>query len=178
MNAAINKLDFVQNLTRAFDTQSRIEVYRKGEMLTKEGEIEHKLFLIEDGAVKVVYLSDSGEKIVRLGYNGSMLNSLSSFINECPSELSIEAIRETKVRVLSRTIILEIIEKSKDYSLFLESILTQQLDREVDLLLDSPTQRLERVLKRSPNLFQYVPLKYIATYLRMSPETLSRIRKS
>jgi CRP/FNR family transcriptional regulator, anaerobic regulatory protein len=60
----------------------------------------------------------------------------------------------------------------------LETLLTQQIEREVDLLTASPTERLSRVLKRSPNLFQEVPLKYIANYLRMTPETLSRIRNS
>jgi CRP/FNR family transcriptional regulator, anaerobic regulatory protein len=60
----------------------------------------------------------------------------------------------------------------------MESLIVQQIEREVDLLTASPTERLARVLKRSPNLFQEVPLKYIASYLRMTPETLSRIRNS
>jgi hypothetical protein len=61
---------------------------------------------------------------------------------------------------------------------FLEEQLALQVAREIDLLTDSPTMRLERILKRSPQLFNEIPLKYIASYLRMTPETLSRIRKS
>lgn len=60
----------------------------------------------------------------------------------------------------------------------LEQLIYQQLERELDLLIESPSERLNRVLKRSPNLFQEIPLKYIASYLRMTPETLSRLRKS
>jgi nitrogen-specific signal transduction histidine kinase len=66
----------------------------------------------------------------------------------------------------------------KGYIQLLETLVTQQIDREIDLLITSPTERLRRVLERSPNLFQQVPLKYIASYLRMKPETLSRIRNS
>ena len=69
-------------------------------------------------------------------------------------------------------------ENLRQYIELLESLVTQQIDREIDLLITSPTQRLKRVLDRSPNLFQHVPLKYIASYLRMKPETLSRIRNS
>lgn len=60
----------------------------------------------------------------------------------------------------------------------IENLVTQQTDREIDLLITSPIERLKRALATSPNLFQEIPLKYIASYLRMKPETLSRIRKS
>ncbi|MCY7291948.1 MAG: Crp/Fnr family transcriptional regulator, partial [Ferruginibacter sp.] len=64
------------------------------------------------------------------------------------------------------------------YLFLMENLVTQQIDREIDLLITSPAERLKRVLARSPNLFQEIPLKYIASYLRMKPETLSRIRNS
>ena len=60
----------------------------------------------------------------------------------------------------------------------LATIIEQQLEREVDLLLQSPLQRYQRVLKRSPRVFQEIPHKHIANYLRMTPETLSRLKKS
>ncbi len=52
------------------------------------------------------------------------------------------------------------------------------MEREQDLLINSPEERYRRVLKRSPQLFQEVPHKYIAAYLRMPPETLSRVKKA
>jgi len=178
MSYETDKLDFTQSLLKAFQQEDESVIYKKGELLTAEGEVENNLYFIEEGAVKVFYQSELIENIIRLGYNGSMLNSLSSFFNRKPSELFIEAIRETRVKVLKRNKVVEIIEGSSGYSQFLETILVQQLDREIDLMHDSPQQRLTRVLARSPHLFQHVPLKYIASYLRMSPETLSRIRKS
>ena len=69
-------------------------------------------------------------------------------------------------------------ESMKQYISLLENLVTQQIDREIDLLITSPVERLQRVSQRSPNLVREVPLKYIASYLRMKPETLSRIRNS
>ena len=60
----------------------------------------------------------------------------------------------------------------------LEELVLQQIEREKDILTNSPKERYNRVLKRSPQLFQEIPNKYIANYLRMTPETLSRLKKS
>lgn len=60
----------------------------------------------------------------------------------------------------------------------LENLVIQQMEREIDILTSSPKERYERVLKRSPQLFQHIPNRHIANYLRMTPETLSRLKKS
>ena len=76
----------------------------------------------------------------------------------------------------------EFINSSGDNMQLWNSILsftvTSLLDRELDLLVASPAERYKRVLQRSPRLFQEIPHKYIASYLRMAPETLSRLLKS
>ncbi|MFY0713421.1 Crp/Fnr family transcriptional regulator [Seonamhaeicola sp. NFXS20] len=177
MKNKIDKSEFIQNLLKTFEQISPVS-FKKGHILTGEGCIENNLYYIEEGAVKIYYQSELNEHIIRLGYNGSILNSLTSFFNQEPSELVVETLRESQIKVLKRSEVMEIKNISNGYQTFLEKLLIQQLEREIDLLQDSPNKRLERVLKRSPQLFQHVPLKYIASYLRMSPETLSRIRKS
>ena len=97
MNKEISELDFTQNILKAFQKNGKTQSYFKGHFLTMEGKIENNLYLIEDGAVKVYYQSELDESIIRLGYNGSIINSLSSFLNKTPSELSIEAIRKVRV---------------------------------------------------------------------------------
>jgi len=172
--------NFTEKLLQSFGRIGRKKVIQKGEFLTKEGDIERNLYLVESGAVRVFYLSEYDEHIIRFGYKDSLINSLASFIKEQPSEFYIEAIRKTAVKVISREELINLRNKSdenlRQYIELLESLVTQQIDREIDLLITSPTERLKRVLERSPNLFQHVPLKYIASYLRMKPETPSRIR--
>ena len=58
----------------------------------------------------------------------------------------------------------------------LERVLVGRIEREIDLLLPEPERRLARLMARSPHIFQLVPKKYIASSLRMTPETLSRLR--
>lgn len=178
----ISHEDFVQRVLQMFDETEESQTLKRGDLLLREGQIEKHLYYIEEGAVKLYYLSEFEERIIRFGYDGSMINSLSSYLMETPSEFSIEAIRKTTIKRISKARLVEAISESPEtvvqYSKFLEAILSQQIDREVDLMVSSPTQRLNRVLQRSPNLFQHIPLKYIASYLRMKPETLSRIRNS
>lgn len=73
---------------------------------------------------------------------------------------------------------LEAADNRSVWSRMLENLVVQQLEREVDILTASPKERYERVLARSPRLFQEIPGRNIANYLRMSPETLSRLKKS
>ena len=103
------------------------------------------------------------------------------FFNETPSEFYIQAIRQTKViaipKIVFKTFVNNSLENLQVYNAILEQLIIQQIEREVDILTHSPIERLKRVQARSPQLFQEIPAKYIAMYLRMTPETLSRIRK-
>jgi CRP-like cAMP-binding protein len=174
--------DFTRKLINSFENAAEQKVISKGQLLIKEGEVEKNLYFVRSGAIRVFYLSEFEEQTVRFGYEGSFINSLSSFIKGKPSEFYIQAIRKTTVKSISKeklqALVNEDSESLKQYIQLLETLVTQQIDREIDLLITSPVERLNRVLQRSPNLFQHVPLKYIASYLRMTPETLSRIRNS
>ena len=140
------------------------------------------MYVIITGAVRVFQVTEFEEQTIRFGYEGSIITSLSSFITGKPSEFFIEALRKTNLKIISKQQLDQIVNESHEslnqYNRLLEALIVQQMEREIDLLTESPTKRLRRVLERSPNLFQEIPLKYIASYLRMTPETLSRIRNS
>ncbi len=173
---------FSYTLLNSFAQISERKIISKGDYILKEGQIERNLYFVETGAIRVFYLSEFEEQTIRFGYQGSFINSLSSFIKEAPSEFYIEAIRKTTIKIISKENVLKLVYESnqslQEYVQLLETLVTQQIDREIDLLITSPSERLKRVLDRSPSLFQEIPLKYIASYLRMKPETLSRIRNS
>lgn len=173
---------FTEKLVTSFDKIGQRKTFSRGQMILKEGEIENNLYLVKSGAIRVFYLTEFEEQIIRFGYEGSLINSLASFLRETPSEFYIEAIRKTTIKIISKGDFLNLVNESMDslkqYNRLLEMLIAQQIDREIDILIASPTERLNRVLQRSPNLFQQIPLKYIASYLRMKPETLSRIRNS
>lgn len=168
-------------LLRELLIDSRVLTLPKNEFLVKEGVVDQQIYYIESGAVRVFLQTEFEELTIRFGYKDSFITSLSSFVNATPSEFYIQAIRGTQVRAISKQQFQSAIDADtrflKLYNAILEGLVIQQLEREVDLLTASPTERLQRVLQRSPQLFQEIPSKYIASYLRMTPETLSRVRK-
>ncbi|RPI41981.1 MAG: Crp/Fnr family transcriptional regulator, partial [Bacteroidetes bacterium] len=153
---------FLEKLRESFDQISARKVIPKGEFLIREGEVEKNLYLVESGAIRVFYLTEFEEMTIRFGYKGSMITSLSSFIKGTPSEFYIDAIRKTTLKVISKENLTKLANESmgtlKQYTSLLENLITQQIEREIDLLITSPTERLRRVLERSPNLFQEIPL--------------------
>lgn len=174
--------EFTAKLMQAMLEVGTVKTFSKRDFLLREGEIEKYVYYVESGAVRLSFLSEFEDQSVRLGYPGSMIMSLASYLNGTPSEFSLEAIRKTTVRMIPKEVVEEIVyrnpENMKGYIGMLETVITQQIDREVDLLTNSPVERVRRFSARSPHVFQHIPLKYIASCFRMTPETLSRIRNS
>lgn len=155
---------------------------KRNEYLVKEGAIHTNLYWIEEGSVRVFIEDDVEEHTIRFGYPNSIMGALDSFLNDKPTTFYIQAIKKCTLRVISKEEYLAFINSKEEYQdiwlKMLEDFVIQQIEREVDLITYSPQKRFERVFKRSPQLFQEIPQKYIASYLRMTPETLSRILKN
>ncbi|MEQ8910084.1 MAG: Crp/Fnr family transcriptional regulator [Vicingaceae bacterium] len=155
------------------------KTYKKQEFLTHAGEVEKHIYFIISGAFRAFTEVDDEEFTIRFGYKNSIITSLPSYFNNQPSETYIQAIRKSKVLYCAKKEFEVFLASEpthlKAYKKILEDLVSSLLEREIDLMQNSPARRLERVLKRSPQLFQEVPHKYIAAYLRMSPETLSRL---
>lgn len=150
------------------------------EYLLTPGVVENNIYFLEEGALRLFYVSRNAEHDIRFGYSGNIITSLGSFLTGKSSEYYIQAIRKTIVYQVPKTAFFHFVhsdlQSMKEYGELMEQLALQQLERELDLLTDSPSERYQRVLERSPQLFQEIPLKYIASYLRMTPETLSRLR--
>ena len=175
-------LDQLKTLLREAEVPFRKIELKRNEFLKVKGSVDTNLYHINEGTLRIFMEDEFEEHTIRLGYAGNFIAALDSFISDEPSDLYIQALKKCSVTVY----------KKSDYKAFLngsaeatalwqtmnEWLIYQQLEWEKDILTQSPKTRYERVLRRSPQLFQEIPLKYIASYLRMSPETLSRLRNS
>lgn len=161
--------------------EKELEIGRN-EYLKVKGSIDTNLYFIESGTMRIYLIDEFEEHTIRFGYQNNFIVSLDSFITEKPSDYYIQALKKTKLKIISKSTFQNLISTAKGlqntWTIILEQIVLQQLEREMDILVSSPVERYKRVLKRSPQLFQEIPNKYIADYLRMTPETLSRIKKS
>lgn len=157
-------------------------ISKRNQYLKMAGNIDTNIYYIISGSLKISIFDEVTEHIVRFGYRGNLISDLDSFITEKPSDFQIQIIKKAKLKVISKSTFLNLINQNAElknqWQMILQQLILQQIEREKDLLISSPKTRYHRVLARSPQLFQEIPHKHIASYLRMSPETLSRLQKS
>ncbi|RYD52982.1 MAG: Crp/Fnr family transcriptional regulator [Sphingobacteriales bacterium] len=172
---------FYQELCAWMQAETPLQTIAGKQILTRTGETETKLYWIQDGAVQAIYETGGAPQVIRLAYRGSIINALPSFLSGTPSGFALQTLRKTQLHAISGSALKERFlntpERLDAYRALLEQTIVQQNERELDLLQPDPLVRYQRVYNRSPQLFEEIPLRYIASYLRMTPETLSRIRK-
>jgi len=153
---------------------------KRNEYLSDIGQIERHLFWIESGTLKICYLQNGTEICSGFGYPETLICSYPSFILNRPAEYYIQAITPCKLVGISRSHFYEIIENNirleRAWRKITEFAILGKIEREIDLASYTPEERFLRLWQRSPHLFQLIPQKYIASYLRMKPETFSRIK--
>lgn len=173
--------NFIAKIDQLQLWDKKLELSRN-EYLKVKGSIDTNLYFVVSGSLRIYVLEEFDENIIRFGYKDNFIAALDSFISEKPSDLYIQAIKKTQLKVIKKASFMAFIDSSientKIWQMMLGDLIYQQLERERDILTSSPLERYKRVLARSPKLFQEIPNKYIASYLRMTPETLSRLKKS
>ncbi len=154
----------------------------RNEILVRAGTIDNWIYYVESGALRICVESENEIHTTRFAYRGSLVTVLDSFFRNSPTIYSIEAIRKSKVIRMNKEDFKNFVLSNTEYTnlwrILLEELVLQQLEREIDLLQSSPIERYKRVYERSPQLFQEIPHKYIAAYLRMTPETFSRLHSA
>lgn len=172
----------MKDLLNVEELQWESLLVERGKFLIRKGEVERYIYYVEMGALRAFLISEDEEFTIRFGYAGSFMTSLPSYFDESPSDLYIQVIRKAKLLRTTRSAFESYINRDitsmRLYQDTLKGLIGSFLAREVDLLTQSPTLRIQRLLSRSPQVFQEIPHKYIASYLRMSPETLSRLLNS
>ena len=164
-----------------YDLWHRTLDLKRGDHLHHAGVTDTDVYYVESGTLRSYVLVNDEEQIIRFGYAGDFMAALDSFFTGEPTMLHAAALRKCRVRVMRKSVYTEHVTAHPELAALwrqtLSWMITGQLEREIDLLTNDPAERYRRVLARSPRLFQEIPAKYIANYLRMTPETLSRVRR-
>jgi len=154
---------------------------KRGEVLHLAGDRDDNIYHVVSGTLRSYVVVNDEEQIIRFGYEGDFFAAIDCLITGGPTMLSAQAIRKCTLRVIRKQVYTDHLVGNPEMNALWQQILSWmvvgQLEREIDLLTNDPAERYQRVLARSPRLFQEIPAKYIANYLRMTPETMSRIRR-
>ncbi len=153
---------------------------KAGDFLLEQGKISRHIAFIEKGLLRLYYLNDGKEVTNCFCRENSLTTSYKSLITQQESELSIQAIEESKLIILSYDALQKLFHKDPFWQQVgrlaaeNEFIVSETHHRFLKDL--SATDRYLAILKNDKELLQRVPLNYLATYLQIAPETLSRIR--
>jgi len=160
---------------------TQLKTFKKGAILLEEGEVSKKCYSVIQGCVREYYIIDGIEKTTAFYTEGQPVNSFTSFINETASKHYLECVEDSTLTVSDQQLEQEICQRIPR----LEQVIRQEVERNTGLLQDqlaayitsTPEQRFTKLLEEQPGLVGRVPQHQIASYLGVTPESLSRIKK-
>lgn len=153
----------------------------KGEFLLKAGEVCNHVTFINKGYFRVYNVIREQDLTVNFTFEGNYVTDFASFVSRQPTVDNIVAMEDAEVLLLNYDDMQIAYEKYPVWQKFgrmiAEYILIFIVDRNRSLLFLTPEERYVKLMKDRPKVIAQVPLKYIASYLGITPEALSRIRK-
>jgi CRP/FNR family transcriptional regulator, anaerobic regulatory protein len=149
--------------------------------LLQTGEVCKEVAFITKGCFRYFYATEKGEMTGHIFFEGEFVADYQSFLTQQPSLVTIQALEASELLCLSyqdmQTFYEVIPAWQRMGRLIAESVYSCAQKRTATLLLDTPEARYTNLLKEHPDIFTRVSQYVIASYLGVTPETLSRIKK-
>lgn len=192
-NINLSPRDVARELARRYSTMTHDELdvlenilvakrYAKGEKILSEGEVCKNIYWICKGLVRQFYIKNGKELTEYLAAENTICMCIESLFKEEPTHLQIMAIEPTVLYLIPKADLEAVAMKSVNIQILYRKILEESLilsQKHADMLrFESAQDRYNKLVKRSPQLVLRAPLVYIASYLQMTPETLSRVRNT
>ena len=183
--------DIARELARKYSTMTHDELdilesilvprkYGKGDMILREGEVCQDICYIEKGLVRQFYFKNDKELTEYMATENNIVMCIESLFREQPTKLQIKALEPSILIALPKAELEAVAMKSVNIQILYRKILEESLilsQHHADMLrFESAQDRYQRLVKNQPQLVLRAPLVYIASYLQMTPETLSRVR--
>lgn len=155
--------------------------YPKKSVLTPAGSMEEHLSFIDEGIIRYYVPGEETELTFQFGFARQFASAYDSLLSGQPSKYTLETLTPTVTWRISRTALEEVYARTRVGDrlgrLAAEKLFLAKSERELSLLKYSAAQRYRNLLSDQPELLLSIPLKYIASYLGVTPQGLSRIRR-
>jgi CRP-like cAMP-binding protein len=156
--------------------------FKKGDFLLKEGEVENNLSFIVEGAVRIFTYNKKDEDIsIGFATERYFCSSYSSFVSRKLSLIAIQALEDVKILCMSYDNLQDLYRFSHTGErlgrINAELTICFKEEREIVLLTMSAKERYQHLIETQPKLLELVKLEHLATYLGITPQSLSRIRR-
>jgi CRP-like cAMP-binding protein len=185
-----------ENLLRFFQNAGKINALKaaeiaeyfeekeieKNELFLKEGQVSNEYLLLENGFMRAYSFDLNGIEVTTAFYSGRQpVFEVASFFNRIPSKENIQALTYCSGWVISFDKLNTIFHAIPEFREFGRSVLVKGFSslklRMLSMITETAEERYVSLLQSNPEIFQYAPLKYIASYLGITDSSLSRIRK-
>ena len=188
---SITSRDVARELARRYSTMTHEELdllesilvplkYAKNEMILREGETCTNIYWVVKGLVRQFYYKNGKEVTEYMATENSIVMCIESLFLEQPTHLQIKAIEPSVLIAIPKVDLEAVAMKSVNIQILYRKILEESLilsQIHADMLrFESAQDRYHKLIKSQPQLVLRAPLVYIASYLQMTPETLSRVR--
>ena len=176
-------IEIDENDWNLFSSKLKKREFSKKSNLLIEGQIENYLSFIEKGIVRFLIPKEDIEKEITFGFcfKDEFISAYDSFLTQIPSTYRLEALSDTIVWSISYNDLQDVYQQTQIGNLIgrfsSERLFLIKSKREQSLLNESAEQRYLNLFTERINLIKEIPLKYIASYIGVTPQALSRIRK-
>lgn len=157
------------------------KVFKKGEYLLQAGNICRYVIFIETGLVRYYINSDGEERTNYFNKEGEFVCNYISFLPQIPSYVNIQALEDTTIFVISFNDIQQLYKEVEHGERFgrlaIEQVYLNAINQIASLYTDPPEVRYSKFLSSYRDIVQRIPQYYIASYVGIKPQSLSRIRK-
>ena len=154
---------------------------KKGEFLLRAGQVSDHVSFINEGFFRTYTIVNDQERTNYFFFEHEYVTDYASFLTRQPSNENIQALEDAEVLQLNfanMQILYEKIPAWQKYGrLISEHVFIIAVERSKELLLNTPEELYLKIMKERPQILSRVPQHYIASYLGIQPESLSRIRK-
>ncbi len=164
-----------------FSSKFEKQTYKKKNLLLKIGETEKYLSFIKQGAVRLYIPKEDNDVTFKFSFENEFVTAYDSFLTQTPSVYQIETMTDTILYRISYQDLQEVYDKTKNGNIIgrkiAEALFIKKAKRELSLLNQTAEERYLDLFSSYPRLLKEIPLKYIASYIGITPQALSRIRR-
>lgn len=183
--------DIARELARKYSTMTHDELdtlesilvpmkFTKGQIILAQGEVCRNIMYIAKGLVRQFYFKKEKEVTEHMSVEGGIIMCIESLFKEEPTQLQVEALEPTIIYSLPKQRLEEVALHNVNIQILYRKILEESLIQSqihADLVrFETAQDKYKRLCKLAPQVVLRAPLVYIASYLQMTPETLSRVR--
>jgi CRP-like cAMP-binding protein len=154
--------------------------FLRGEIVLHEGEECTCMYYVERGMVRQYYYKNGKDVTEHFSFEGRIVMCIESLLKHVPSQIIIEALETTHLYAMPRKKLLEVIETCPElgilYRKITEHALISSQHHADSQRFENAQERYERLLREKPEIILRAPMIHVASFLQMTPETLSRVR--